>query len=114
MLSLRIVRGLIFLLWLVTAATNVQAQSSCASSAATYLERGNKWMKKGEIERAIADYGLAIATDALSAAAYYNRGVARRQKGDLSGELSDWDRAIELNPRYADAYLNRGALRYRR
>jgi hypothetical protein len=31
-------------------------------------------MKKGEIERAIADYGLAIATDALSAAAYYNRG----------------------------------------
>src|SRR5262249_56347614 len=60
MLSPRILRGLIFILWLVTAAANVLAQNSRASSAASYLERGNSWMAKGEIERAIADYDLPI------------------------------------------------------
>src|SRR5215468_3808355 len=95
--SPRIFRGLIFILWLVTAAP-VQAQNSRAYSAASYLERGNAWMAKGEIERAIADYDLAIA---------------RERKGDLAGAVSDYDQAIGLNTRYADAYINRGIVRCR-
>src|SRR5262245_40251697 len=98
--------GIGALLALVVA--DVEAQPSRAATSASYVERGNEWMKKGEIERAIADYDLAIVTDAQSAAAHYNRGVARRQKGDLSGAVSDWNRTMELNPRCADAYLNRG------
>src|SRR5215475_13756898 len=111
MLSPRILRGLIFILWLATAAANVLAQNSRASSAASYLERGASWLAKGEIERAIADYDLAIAFDARSALAYYNRAVARQRKGDLDGAVGDYDRAIELNPRYEDTYLNRGVIR---
>src|SRR5215475_8536561 len=93
-------------LWLMLAAATVSAQTSRASSAASYLERGNSWMAKGEFER-------AIAVDSRSALAYYNRAIAREHKGDLAGAVSDYDRAIDLNPRCADAYLNRGIIRYR-
>src|SRR5262245_52133479 len=107
MLSLGNLRGLTVLLWLVMAAANVEAQTSRASSASSYLERGNQWLAKGELDRAIADYDLAIAFDAC-AAIYNNRGLARQRKGDLAGSLSDYDRAIELNPRYAEGLINRG------
>src|SRR5262245_24036606 len=106
MLSLRILRGAIFIIWFAAAAS-VQAQTSRASSAASYLERGNQWLSKGEWDRAIADYDLAIAFDAR-ATIYSNRGIAKQRKGDLAGALADYNRAIELNPRYADALVNRG------
>src|SRR5262245_62564978 len=86
-----ILRSLMFLLWLVTGA-NVQAQNSRDSSSISYLERGNEWMAKGEWDRAIADYDLAIAFNSRAAIAYYNRGLARRRKGDLAGALGDFDR----------------------
>src|SRR5262252_4414102 len=54
-----ILRSLVFLLWLVMGA-DVQAQSSRTSSSISYFERGNEWMAKGELDRAIADYDLAI------------------------------------------------------
>src|SRR5215510_9331661 len=85
-----------------------RAQSSRTASAASYLERGNERLARGEWDRAIADYDLAIAFDARGVVAFYNRGLARHRKGDLLGALSDYDHAIELNPRYTDAYLNRG------
>src|SRR5262249_52992206 len=88
---------------------DVEAQVSRASTSATYVESGNEWLKKGEIERAIADYDLAIAFDA-SAVAFYNRALALQRKGDLAGALSDYTQAIELNPRDANAYLNRGVI----
>src|SRR5262245_26496551 len=106
-----ILRSFMFLLWLVMGA-NVQAQSSRASSSVSYLERGNEWMAKGEWDRAIADYDLAIAFNSRSATAYYNRGLAQRRKGDLAGALGDFDRAIELNPRDARAYLVRGLVNH--
>jgi tetratricopeptide (TPR) repeat protein len=98
-------------LWLMLAAVSVSGQPSRASSAASYLERGAAWMAKGEIERAIADYDLAITFDPRSAPAYYNRAVARENKGDLAWAVSDYDQAIRLNPRYADAYINRVIVR---
>src|SRR5262245_37252605 len=84
------------------------AQTSRAASAASYIDRGNEWMKKGELDKAIADYELAIAFDSRSAGAYYNRGNVRNCKGDFEGALKDFNRAIELDPRYENAYLNRG------
>src|SRR5215510_10623947 len=85
-----ILRSLVFLLWLVMGA-DVQAQSSRTSSSISYLERGNEWMAKGELDRAIADYDLAIAFNSRSAAAYNNRGIARQLKGDLEGARGDLD-----------------------
>src|SRR5436190_1400003 len=93
---IRFATGLIVLL-ILSAASAAQTQTSRAASAASYLERGNEWMLKGELERAIADYDLAIAFDTNYSFAYFNRGLAREQKGDLTGAVKDYDRAIELN-----------------
>jgi len=44
-----------------TGAVAHEAMSSRAQSAASYLDRGASWLKKGEFERAIAKHSLAIA-----------------------------------------------------
>lgn len=62
----------------------VNAQNSRVETASSYLERGNQWLKKGSVERAIADFDLAIASDPGSEAAFYNRGLARYIKGDYA------------------------------
>src|SRR5215813_3074036 len=94
-----------------TVAIAPEAQSSRALSAASYLDRGNGWLKKGEFERAIADYSLAIAFDPRYAGAYFNRGLARSSKGDVAAGLADFNRAIELNPRDAGVWSIRGVVR---
>jgi tetratricopeptide (TPR) repeat protein len=99
--------------WL-SLATAAQPLTSRAATASSYLERGNTWYAKGEFERALADYSLAIAADPSLAAAYFNRGAVRQRKGDAEGALSDYNRALELNPRDAQAYFNRGLLYHER
>ena len=59
-------------------ATAREEQSSRALSAASYLDRGNGWLKKGEFERAIADYSIAIVFDAGHAGARETAPVAAR------------------------------------
>src|SRR5262245_46207672 len=75
---------------LLAAAT--QAQTSRAATASSYLERGNVWVGKGAFDRAIDDFGLAIAFDPGQAGAWYNRAAARYLKGDLDGALADFNR----------------------
>ena len=101
--------GLLFLL--TCAVSAAQAQGSRAQSAASYVERGNGWLNKGELERAIDDYSLAIVFDGGHAGAYHNRGLARLRKDDLDGALEDFDRSLELNPRLALALFGRGLAR---
>jgi len=50
----------------------VQAQNSRAATAASYLEPGNEWMAKGEWDRAIDDYDLAIAFDSIEYPRLFN------------------------------------------
>ncbi len=40
--------------------TAARAQGSRAASAASYLARGQEWHAKGELERAGADYDIAL------------------------------------------------------
>ena len=71
-------------LWLWLALSNlnspyVHAQTSRAATASSYLARGSEWHAKGEYERALADFDLAIATDPSQAIAYCNRGATQHQ-----------------------------------
>src|SRR5262245_30666027 len=99
----------IYCIWLglMLVALTVTAQPSRASSATSYLERGNAWMAKGEIERAIVDYDFAIAFDSRSAPAYYSRAIAREYKGDLAGAVSDYDQAIKRDSRNVVGWIYR-------
>src|SRR5215475_12370867 len=89
-----IVLSIAGLMGLLLAAPSATAQTSRADTAKSYLERGSAWLKKGELERAISDFNLAIATDHQLAAAWYNRGVARSRQGDRDGALRDYNRAL--------------------
>ena len=86
-------------------------QGSRSQSAASYVERGNDWLKKGNFESAISDYSLAIAFDGSSPQAFYNRGLARERSGDRDGALRDFEKALQLNPRLVPALQSRGILR---
>jgi tetratricopeptide (TPR) repeat protein len=87
------------------------AEAQTSRSAETYLERGNDHYARGEINSAIADFGIAISFQPDLAIAYCNRGIARWAVGDLDGAAADLDFAIQLAPRLADAYNARGCVR---
>jgi tetratricopeptide (TPR) repeat protein len=89
-----------------------QPQNSRARSAASYVERGSAEYAKGEWDKAIADFDLALTLDPHSAPAFYNRGLAHIAKGDLIAAIADFNQAIALNPKLAEAYANRGSAHY--
>jgi Tfp pilus assembly protein PilF len=102
--------SLLAFVW-AAAALPVQSQNLRAATASSYIERGNEWFAKGEYGRALADYDLAIATDANQVNAYYNRALTRCQLGKFDEALADFDRAVKLDPRRAKTYNNRGVAR---
>ena len=69
--------------------------------AKAYTNRGNAYGKKGQLDRAIADYDHAIEIVPEDVDAYYNRGNVYRKKGQLDRANADRRRAIELKPDYA-------------
>ena len=86
-------------------AANATAQNSRAVTAASYVDRGNSWYAKGQLDKAIGDYNLALEFDPGSGLAYFNRGCARQDKGNQDGAIADYDQAIKLNPHHVDAYI---------
>lgn len=94
-----------------TAAPNV---TTSQLTAQRHLERGLDHSEKGELERAIADYTLAIDLEPDHADSFVCRGAARKDAGDLDGAVADYERAIELDPDNAVAFNNRGAVRHER
>jgi tetratricopeptide (TPR) repeat protein len=122
-------KGLVFVSFTVIAATAALADPTqdCANlsgdaairacdqairqnprGAQSYTNRGIEYAKKGDLDRALADFNKAIELNPKDAEAYNNRGIAYRGKGDLDRALADYNKAIELNPKYAEAYNNRG------
>lgn len=61
---------------------------------------GLRQARRGDIDRAIAEFDRAIAASPDLASAYYNRGLAYRRKGDAARARADLDRAAQLDPRY--------------
>lgn len=76
--------------------------------ALAYFNRGVEWKAKGDLAKAIADYGDAIKSDPQQSAAYNNRGIAYAAASDYEKAIADYDKAVELNPTYASALNNRG------
>ena len=53
---------------------------------------------EGNLEKAIAGYGLAIELDPHNAEAFLHRAEARLVSGDLDGAFEDCNKAIQLPP----------------
>ena len=85
--------------------------------AITFNNRGVAYSELGDYDRAVADYGQALALvpgDATAVRnlriAYVRRAAASARLGDRAAALADYDKAIELEPAHPLAYMRRGQL----
>ena len=96
---------------------------SGANLAVAYNNRGLAWMIKGDYDRDIADFDIAIRLwresgihlpiwNAQAAQTFTNRGLGWIHKGDYDHAVADDDVAIRLNPWNALAFTNRGLARF--
>ena len=85
-----------------------------SEGAALYIARGNLYAVQGDVDRAIADYDIAITLDPNRAVAFFNRATALMEKGEIDRALFDFDHAIELDPTSADAHVGRGRAYYQK
>lgn len=72
-----------------------------------YYNRGIAFEKRGETDKAIEDYDMAIALKPSYYEAYNNRGIALNRIGQTGKAIEDYDRAIALKPSHYEAYYNR-------
>lgn len=63
--------------------------------------------EKGEYDRAIVDYDLAIQLDLAEAYVFYDRGIAHYAIGEIDRAIADYDRAIQVEPNNAETYFQR-------
>jgi tetratricopeptide (TPR) repeat protein len=76
--------------------------------AIAFMNRGLAYKKKGQWDRAIADYSEAIRLKSDVAQVFNNRGNAYYYKGQWDRAIEDYDDAIRLQPDLAEAFGNRG------
>ncbi len=75
-----------------------------------YLNRGAKYSRINQFEKAIQDYNQVLAINPQQKDIYSNRGCAYLSLGQMNKALEDFNKSIELNPHDAVAYYNRGQL----
>ena len=70
------------------------------------IARAGAYGHKDQVDRAIADYDVALRLDPTQADIFNTRGELWRRKGDRPRALADFAAAIKLNPDHAAARAN--------
>jgi tetratricopeptide (TPR) repeat protein len=87
-----------------------KAPKAVRRQADAHLSDGLKRAWDGDLDKAIAAFGEAIAVAPNLSVAYLNRGLAHDSQGNSEAALADLDRAVQLSPKSARAYYNRSVL----
>ncbi len=72
-----------------------------------YNNRAGAYMAKGDFDRAMADYDMAVQLNPTVAAAWLNRGTLWLRKENFDRAIADHTRAIELDPSLWKSFNNR-------
>jgi tetratricopeptide (TPR) repeat protein len=77
---------------------------------AAYVARGLAWQKKGDDDRALADFNGAIRVNPKDALAYNDRGLLWRERGESDRAIADFTAAIAIDalPHSDEAFSRRG------
>jgi len=75
--------------------------------SAAFFNRGLSYHGKGQYDRAIPDYGQALALRPNYPEALYERGLAYRRSGQNDRAMQDYDQALRLKPDFVDALNSR-------
>ena len=84
--------------------------AGCSKSAQSYLDRGNAYMEKGNVDAAVLEYRNAVAKDGMFAPARLKLAEAYLRQGNGAGAVAESVRAADLLPNDVDAQLRAGAL----
>src|SRR5262249_48061427 len=72
--------------------------------------RGGFYDRRGQLDKALADFSAAIKLDRKLAPAWADRGLVYGKLGQLDKALADLSKAIELDGKDAQPWHNRGVL----
>ncbi|MFH1222168.1 MAG: tetratricopeptide repeat protein, partial [Candidatus Micrarchaeota archaeon] len=84
------------------------------TDAKTYYLLGNEFYEKGDYDRAIENYNMAILLNPVFSEAYFNRALGYYQLKNFDKSISDYAKAAELDPHNPFIYNNRGDAYYRK
>ena len=84
--------------------------AGCSKSAQSYLDCGNAYMEKGNVDAAVLEYRNAVAKDGMFAPARLKLAEAYLRQGNGAGAVAESVRAADLLPNDVDAQLRAGAL----
>jgi tetratricopeptide (TPR) repeat protein len=73
--------------------------------------RGLHYDRRGDDDRALADYSAALMVNPYYTLMYSRRGNLRQRHGDTHGALSDYTAVVRLDPLDVDTLATRGSLR---
>lgn len=78
--------------------------------ASSYIYRGIVYSKRGNADKALADFTEALNLEPKSAAARYNLALLQAQQGKTAEALKSYDRLIKDTPTLPQGWYNRGVL----
>ncbi len=84
------------------------------TDARTYYHKGNTAYEKGDYQKAIENYNMAIILNPTFSEAYFNRGLCYYNLKNFDKAITDYTKSAELDPKNAVIYNNRGDAYYRK
>ena len=82
--------------------------------AGSYYKIANDYYEKGDYEKAIENYNMAILLNPLFSEAYFNRALSYYQLKNYDKSIADYTEAAELDPKNPIIFNNKGDAFYRK
>jgi SpoVK/Ycf46/Vps4 family AAA+-type ATPase len=82
--------------------------------AGSYYKIANDYYEKGDYEKAIENYNMAILLNPLFSEAYFNRALSYYQLKNYDKAVADYTEAAELDPKNPIIFNNKGDAYYRK